>query len=102
MVYKENNPGIQTVELDTVEGVKGGAVLLTIHFVAACLQIAFRRETNDAKSVTDIFKNLYDRLGEEKYLKGNMENEFRIRKEIVDVGSDVASENERGTEAPGP
>ena len=36
------------------------------------------------------------RLGEEKYLKGNMENEFRIRKEIVDVGSDVASENERG------
>ena len=67
MVYKENNPGIQTVELDTVEGVKGGAVLLTIHFVAACLQIAFRRETNDAKSVTDIFKNLYDRLGEEKY-----------------------------------
>ena len=67
MVYKENNPGIQTVELDTVEGVKGGAVLLTIHFVAACLQIAFRRETNDAKSVTDIFKNLYDRLGKEKY-----------------------------------
>ena len=67
--YREDNPSVPVAELDSVEGVKGGAVLLTIHFVLPKLQIAFWRETNDSKSVTEIFNNLYERLGEDNYKK---------------------------------
>lgn len=46
-------------QLDSVEGVKGGAVLLTVHFVEQSLQLAFLRQSNDSRSVTDIFERLY-------------------------------------------
>ena len=65
--YHEENPSIPITELDSVEGKKGGAVLLTIHFVLPKLQLAFLRESNDSKSVTDIFNYLYELLGEERY-----------------------------------
>ena len=67
--YREANPSVPVTELDSVEGIKGGAVLLTIHFVLPKLQIAFLREANDSKSVTEIFNNLYERLGEDNYKK---------------------------------
>jgi len=67
--FHEENPSIPVTELDTVEGKKGGAVLLTIHFVLPKLQLAFRRDANDSKSVTDIFNRLYKLLGEEHYSK---------------------------------
>jgi len=53
------HPDTPVVQLDTVEGVKGGAVLLTVTFVASGLQLAFRRDHNDARSVTEIFNRLY-------------------------------------------
>ena len=65
--YHEENPSIPITELDSVEGKKGGAVLLTIHFVLPKLQLAFLRESNDSKSVTDIFNYLYELLGEERF-----------------------------------
>lgn len=46
-------------QIDSVEGVKGGAVLLTIHFVEQGLQLAFLRRRNDSQSVIDIFNRLY-------------------------------------------
>lgn len=46
-------------EIDSVEGVKGSAVLLTIHFVEQGLQLAFLRSANDSQSVIDIFEKLY-------------------------------------------
>lgn len=49
-------------QLDSVEGVKGGAVLLTIHFVETQLQLAFLRSSNDSQSVIDIFNRLYMEL----------------------------------------
>ena len=55
-----NNPSLPVAELDSVEGIKGGSVLLTIHFVLPKLQLAFLREANDSKSVTDIFDHLYE------------------------------------------
>lgn len=67
--FHEDNPSIPVTELDSVEGVKGSAVLLTIHFVLPKLQLAFYRESNDSKSVTDIFNYLYERLGEDNYRK---------------------------------
>ena len=67
--FMENNPSLPVVELDSVEGVKGGSVLLTVHFVLQKLQLAFLREANTSKSVTDIFNHLYEVLGHETYKK---------------------------------
>ena len=53
--------------MDTVEGKKGGKVLLTIHFVNCSFMLAFIREHNDAQSVIDIFNNLQDILGIDKF-----------------------------------
>ena len=55
--------------MDSVEGKKGGAVLLTIHFVKAELMLAFYREYNDSRSVTNIFNDLYRRLGKDDFKK---------------------------------
>lgn len=67
--FCKDNPSIPVAELDSVEGIKGGAVLLTIHFVLPKLQLAFLRQANDSKSVTDIFNRLYELLGEDNYQK---------------------------------
>ena len=67
--FREENPSLPIAELDSVEGVKGGAVLLTIHFVLPKLQLAFLRNANDSRSVTEIFNSLYELLGEEHYQK---------------------------------
>ena len=65
--YMEEHPGSNLVEIDSVEGVKGGAVLLTIHFVRQEFQLAFRRDHNDSASVTEAFNSLYELLGRDKY-----------------------------------
>ena len=56
--FIEQNPDVNIVEMDSVEGIKGGKVLLTIHFVNASFMLAFIRDHNDAQSVIDIFNNL--------------------------------------------
>ena len=65
--YMQENPDTSIVEMDTVEGKKGGKVLLTIHFVNCSFMLAFIREHNDAQSVIDIFNNLQDILGIDKF-----------------------------------
>lgn len=57
--YLEENPDTPVVQCDSVEGIKGGAVLLTLHFVQQGLQLAFKRESNDSQSVIDIINKLY-------------------------------------------
>lgn len=59
LLFMEENPGLPVRELDSVEGTRGGAVLLTIQFVEAGLQLAFLRSTNNSQSVIDIFERLY-------------------------------------------
>ena len=59
------NPDISVVEMDSVEGRKGGKVLLTIYFTQSSLMLAFLRDSNTAKSVKDIFNDLYEKLGHE-------------------------------------
>ncbi len=61
--FLSNFPDTPVVELDSVEGKKGGKVLLTIHFVRAEFMLAYIRDSNDSKSVTDIFNWLYEILG---------------------------------------
>lgn len=67
--YISNNPDINVVEMDTVEGIKGGKVLLTIHFVNCSFMFAFIREHNDAQSVIDIFNMIEEKIGTETFKK---------------------------------
>lgn len=60
--YMKEHPDTPVTELDSVEGKKGGKVLLTIHFVKAELMLAFIRDHNDSRSVTKIFNDLYEIL----------------------------------------
>ena len=53
------NPSLPVTQMDSVEGKKGGKVLLTLHFVKAEFMIAFLRDANDAQSVIDILERLY-------------------------------------------
>lgn len=65
--YRAANPDIPVVEMDSVEGRKGGKVLLTIYFRNSSLMLAFLREHNTARSVTEIFDQLYEQLGHDTF-----------------------------------
>lgn len=65
--YIEVNPDVSVVEMDSVEGRKGGKVFLTIYFRSCSLMLAFIRDNNTAKSVTDIFNDLYGKLGHDAF-----------------------------------
>lgn len=65
--YMEKNPDTPVVQMDSVIGSKGGKCLLTIHFVECSLMIAFLRDANTSKSVTDIFNGLDILLGKEEF-----------------------------------
>lgn len=67
--FMKDNPDTPVVEIDSVEGIKGGKVLLTIHFTDSQFMIAFIREANTSRSVIDIFENLYWELGPDTFLK---------------------------------
>ena len=67
--YTAANPDIPVVETDSVEGRKGGKVLLTLFFRNCNLMIAYIRDTNTARSVTEIFQGLYESLGRETFCR---------------------------------
>ena len=57
------HPGCNVVEMDTVEGKKGGKVLLTMNFNCCGLMLAFLRDRNTAETVNGIFDMLESLLG---------------------------------------
>ncbi len=65
--YMKEHPDTPIVEMDSVEGRKGGKVLLTLHFVNCSFMLAFIRNHNDAQSVIDIFNYLQTILGIDKF-----------------------------------
>lgn len=67
--YMKEHPLLPVTELDSVEGTKGGRVLLTIHFVKAELMLAFIRGHNDSQSVIDIFERLYLELRPDRFME---------------------------------
>ena len=69
LAFLDKNPDTSVVQMDSVIGNKGGKCLLTIHFVETSLMLAFLREANTSKSVTDIFEMLYDKLGKPLFKK---------------------------------
>lgn len=66
--YLAEHPDFPIVQLDSVEGNKGGKVLLTIHFVKAEFMLAFLRDHNDSQSVIDIFERLYLELRPDRFM----------------------------------
>lgn len=67
LAFLGKNPDVSIVQMDSVIGERGGKCLLTIHFVETSLMLAFLRDANTSKSVTDIFEMLYDTLGKELF-----------------------------------
>ena len=61
--YLMQNPDIQVVEMDTVEGKKGGKVLLTMLFRNSKLMIAFLLDDKTSNSVLKVFNWIESILG---------------------------------------
>jgi len=68
VAYMAEHPDTPIVEIDSVEGIKGGKVLLTIHFTASEFMLAYIRDANDSQSVINIFNRLYLELRPDVYL----------------------------------
>ena len=67
--FMDKNPDTAVVQMDSVIGTKGGKCLLTIHFVECSLMLAFLRDANTSKSVTEVFEMLCNSLGDELFKK---------------------------------
>lgn len=67
LAFIAENPDIPVVQMDSVEGRKGGKVLLTLFFTNSQFMLAFLRDRNTARSVTEIFNRLDGLLGREKF-----------------------------------
>ena len=68
--YIDEHPDIPVVEMDSVEGKRGCTkVLLTLYFTEIGFMLAFLRDANTARSVTDIFNRLDALLGRETFEK---------------------------------
>ena len=66
-LFRSTYPDVPVVEMDSVEGIKGGKVLLTLHFVVPQLMIGFIRDANTSQSVIDSFNHLHRSLGTSKF-----------------------------------
>lgn len=63
LFFKDNVCDFPPVEIDSVIGVQGGKVLLTIMFSSCNFMLAFLRDHNDSQSVIDCFNHLFRLLG---------------------------------------
>ncbi len=69
IVFMKQHPDSAVVQLDSVEGVISGKVLMTMHFVKCEMMLAFLRDSNDSCSVTNIFESLYCSLGADSFTR---------------------------------
>ena len=68
--FMKEHPDIAVVQMDSVEGTRDSTkVLLTIIFTNCNFMLAFLREANTARSVTEIFNRLDTLLGREVFCK---------------------------------
>ena len=63
MRYTELNSGLNVVEMDIVEGRKGGKVILTLFFRNCNLMPMFLLESNTQEQVISVFRTLAETLG---------------------------------------
>jgi IS30 family transposase len=69
LAFMKNMEDAAVVQMDTVEGRKGGKVLLTLSFVNSSFMWAYLRDANTSKSVTDIFQMLWEVLGKKYFME---------------------------------
>ena len=67
--YLEQHPDTPIVQMDSVEGCKGGKVLLTIFFTQSNVMLIYLRNHNTSQSVIDVFNSLYETLGKETFMR---------------------------------
>lgn len=67
--FLEGWPDCPIVQMDSVEGRKGGKVLLTLHFVKCEFMLAFLRDRNTAASVFDVIERLYWELRPDRFME---------------------------------
>lgn len=69
--FLERNPGASVVQMDCVEGSHGGngRVLLTLHFVASDLQLAYILEEKTTEAVAACHRAIREKIGRELYKK---------------------------------
>jgi IS30 family transposase len=60
--FIEMNPGLRVVQMDTVEGIKGGKALLTLMFNPFGFMLAFLLESKTSECVIGVFQDIRDRL----------------------------------------
>ena len=65
--YNDNNFNINIVEMDTVEGIKGEALLLTLLWRHANFMLAYKIENKEAVTINNFFIKLKEILGYEKF-----------------------------------
>ncbi len=65
--YNDNNFNVNIVEMDTVEGIKGESVLLTLLWRCSNFMLAFKLDEKDSDSVSNFFSYLKDLLGFETF-----------------------------------
>ena len=63
----DNNFNINIVEMDTVEGIKGESLLLTLLWRSSNFMLAFKIENKEADSVNFFFNYIKGYLGDEKF-----------------------------------
>lgn len=70
LVFMEEHPDYAVVEMDSVEGKRDSTkVLLTLFFRNSTCMLAFLRDANTARSVTEVINDLYKCLGREQFCK---------------------------------
>ena len=65
--YNDNNFNINIVEMDTVEGIKGESLLLTLLWRQANFMVAYKIENKEADTINKFFKDMKDMLGYEQF-----------------------------------
>lgn len=62
LAFIKANPDIAVVQMDSVEGKKGGRVLLTLLLPGSSLMLAYLRENNNSQSVIEVLDGLEEIL----------------------------------------
>lgn len=67
--FRERNPGINEVQIDSVMGGKGSdCCLFTIHFTDSHLILAYPRRRNSADNVREAFDSIWDAIGPKAFI----------------------------------
>ncbi len=67
--FMETHPGLDIVEMDSVEGQRGGKLLLTLNLNCCTFMMLFIRDANTSQSVIDVFNMLEETLSFEVFAK---------------------------------